>query len=290
MKGFEPSFVRIFSFILLTFVWIITGASCNLSSRLNPDISSQAPFSLDETPTATTSLISTSTVTPSKTLSSTPTPTETHTPAPSQTRLPTMTELPSRTPTETPTPTITPTYAILRGKVLQQSNCRYGPGAPYLYKYGLYPDTVLEIIGRNELGTWVVIRAIGGTNPCWVKASLLQIRGDVMSVAPTYLPLPQSPYYGPPTGVSAVRNGNDVTIAWNAVFLRAGDDSEQVPYLIEAWICTQGKLVFTPIGSYATLVTIQDEPGCSEPSHGWLYAAEKHGYTTGVTIPWPQQP
>jgi hypothetical protein len=146
---------------------------------------------------------------------------------------------------------------------------------------------VLEVIGRNDLGTWVVVRAIGGTNPCWVKASLLEIRGDVMSLAPTYLPLPQSPYYGPPTGVSAVRNGTEVTISWNPVILRAGDDSEQVPYLIEAWVCVQGKLVFTPVGSYATLVTVQDEPGCSEPSHGWLYAAEKHGYTSGVTIPWP---
>lgn len=290
MKGVKPSVMRFFSFILVAFVWIITGASCNLFSRLNPGVSSQAPVFVVETPTGSASLIPTISFTPSLTLSPTPVPTETYTPVPTRTPTQTLTELPTQTPTETPTPTITPTYAILRGKVLQQANCRYGPGAPYLYKYGLYPDTTLEIIGRNDLGTWVVIRAIGGSNPCWVKASLLQIKGDVMSLAPTYLPLPPSPYYGPPTGVSAVRNGSAVTIAWNAVILRAGDNSEQVPYLIEAWVCTQGKLVFTPIGSYTTLVTIQDEPGCSEPSHGWLYAAEKHGYTTGVTIPWPRQP
>jgi hypothetical protein len=174
--------------------------------------------------------------------------------------------------------------------VLEQSNCRYGPGAPYLYKYGLYPNTVLEVIGRNDLGTWVVVQAIGGSNPCWVKASQLEVRGDVMSVAPTYLPLPMSPYYGPVTGVSAVRNGDEVTIAWNPVILRAGDDSEQIPYVVEAWICKDGELVFTPVGSYATLVNIQDEPGCSEPSHGYVYAAEKHGYTRGVTVPWPKQP
>jgi hypothetical protein len=154
----------------------------------------------------------------------------------------------------------------------------------------LYPDTVLEVIGRNDLGTWVVVQAIGGSNPCWVKASLLEVRGDVMSVAPTYLPLPMSPYYGPVTGVSAVRSGNEVTVSWNPVILRAGDDSEQIPYVIEAWVCKDGELIFTPVGSYATLVTITDEPGCSEPSHGYVYAAEKHGYTRGTTIPWPTQP
>jgi len=40
------------------------------------------------------------------------------------------------TPTSTPTPTNTPTpVSSLRGTVLEHSSCRYGPGAPYLYKY-----------------------------------------------------------------------------------------------------------------------------------------------------------
>jgi hypothetical protein len=179
---------------------------------------------------------------------------------------------------------------ILRGEVLQLSNCRYGPGVPYLYKYALIEGSNLEVIGRNDLGTWVLVRAIGGVNPCWVKASLMKIKGDVMRVAPTYIPLPPSPYYGPATGVSAARKGDEVIVSWNAVHLRAGDDSEQYPYLIEAWVCTKGQLVFTPVGSYATMVTISDEPGCSSASHGRLYAVEKHGYTKGVEIPWPAPP
>jgi hypothetical protein len=171
--------------------------------------------------------------------------------------------------------------------VLEQANCRYGPGAPYLYKYYLVPGSNLEIIGRNELGTWILVQAIGGNNPCWVNASLMEIRGDVMTVAPTYLPLPQSPYYGPLTGVSAVRQGNEVIISWNELVLRAGDDSEQYDYLIEAWLCQNGQLVFMSIGSYATIVNVLDEPGCIEPSHGRVYGVEKHGYTNWVTIPWP---
>lgn len=175
----------------------------------------------------------------------------------------------------------------MRGKILEQANCRYGPGAMYLYKYGVYPDYVMDIIGRNEIGDWVVVQAIGGNNPCWVKASLIDIRGDVMTVEPMVLPLPRSPFYYPPTGVSAVRDGNTVTVSWYAIKLRAGDDSEQTPYVVEAWVCMNGKIVFTPVGSWGTTVTVIDEPGCSEPSHAQLLAAEKHGYTVPVEIPWP---
>lgn len=202
---------------------------------------------------------------------------------------PTTTRTPTRTaiPTDTPTVTITPTYAILRGRVLELSNCRYGPGAPYLYKYALIEGSNLEVIGRNERGTWVLVRAIGGNNPCWVKASLMEINGNVLSVEPTYLPLPMSPYYGPLTFYSAAREGDDVTILWRGIQLRPGDDSGQYPYLIEAWLCQGGELIFTPIGSYETAIKVVDEAGCREPSHARLYAVEKHGYTRWVEIPWP---
>ena len=215
---------------------------------------------------------------------------------PSATPSPIPTQVPSMTPTGTlvpsptgiPSPTITPTYSILRATVLEQANCRYGPGAAYLYKYGLYPGYYIEVIGRNEIGTWVVIQAIGGTNPCWVKASLLVIKGEVMSLAPMSLPLPESPYYGPLTGVSAMRAGNSVIISWNPLILRAGDDSLQYPYLVEAWICQDGKLIFSPIGSWDTILKVQDEAGCSQASHARIYGVEKHGYTAWVNIPWPQ--
>ena len=220
------------------------------------------------------------------------TPTQPFTPIPSptgtQTATNTDTPAPSPTPTDTPTATITPTYAILRGEVREQANCRYGPGYPYLYKYGVYAGYVMEVIGRNELGTWLLIQAIGGSNPCWLKATLMEVRGDIMSVAPAYIPLPPSPYYAPPTGVFAVRHGDEVTISWDPLFLRAGDDSEWFSYLVEAWACQAGRLVFTPLGSYETFITVRDEAGCAEASHGRLYGAEKHGYTRWVEIPWPQ--
>lgn len=263
------------------------GAACKPSTpsgEINP-VSTAALSSPATNPTSTNQIVILPTISfpPSQTVQ----PTQTSSPSPTPTSTLTPTVTPSQTPKQTFTPTVSPTYAILRATVLEQANCRYGPGAAYLYKYGLYPGFNIEIIGRNEPGTWVVIQAIGGSNPCWVKASLMNIKGDVMSLAPASLPLPQSPFYGPLTGVSAVREGDNVIISWNTLTLRAGDDSLQYPYLIEAWLCQNGQLTFTPIGSWETIVTVQDEPGCSEPSHARVYGVEKHGYTAWVTIPWP---
>jgi hypothetical protein len=223
-------------------------------------------------------------------IAETATPSPAFTPTISPTSTPTPRPSPTQTPTQTLTPSITPTYAILRGEVLVRSNCRYGPGAPYLYKYGLVAGSNLEVIGRNDLGTWILVRAIGGNNPCWVKASLMNLRGDVMTVAPTEIPLPPSPYYGPLKGVSANRVGDEVSIFWSPLVLRAGDDSGQFPYVVEAWVCQDGQLVFTPFGTYATALKVTDQAGCSEPSHGQVRGAEKHGYTIPVEIPWPQHP
>jgi hypothetical protein len=212
-------------------------------------------------------------------------PSATFTQEPTATITPTQTE--TLVPSVTPTATVTPTYAILRGEVLVRSNCRYGPGAPYLYKYGLVVGSNLEVFGRNELGTWILVRAIGGNNPCWVKASLMDVKGDVMSVEPTYIPLPASPYYRPISSVSATRSGEEVTITWNGSRLRPGAETAQAPYLVEAWLCQAGQLIVTPVGSYTNSLTLQDEKGCAEPSHGRVYIVEKHGYTRPIEIPWP---
>ncbi len=218
-----------------------------------------------------------------------PKPTSTTSPLPSATDNPTSTQLPpsTQTPTLPPTDTPIPTYIVLRGEVLERSNCRYGPGAPYLYKYGLVPGSNLEVIGRNDLGTWILVRAIGGDNPCWVKASLMELQGQVMNLEPTYLPLPASPYYKPPYGVQAERQGDQVVVKWVWVSLRAGDETAESPYLIEAWLCQAGQLVFTPIGPLGPEVTMTDEQSCPEPSHGRIALVEKHGYSQWTEIPWP---
>jgi hypothetical protein len=197
------------------------------------------------------------------------------------------------TSTDTPSPTIIPTYTILRGKVnVDKVSCRYGPGAMYLYLYGMVKGATQDIIGRNDNGSWVLTKSRGDVISCWVKADLMDINGDVMSVAPVHpddYNLPKSPFYGPLTNVTAKRNENDVVVSWNPLILRAGDDSLQTPYVLQVWVCRSGQLIIESVGSYQTLVNVLDEPGCTQLSHGRITAAEKHGYTKFVEIPWPQQ-
>jgi hypothetical protein len=270
--------------LVILIMWTLT--ACNASKTVSGTPSQSIVQGVLNSTSTNFATSQASTLAPSYTATHRPTETQVLKPTTTPTR--TSTSSPTQTQSDTATPSITPTYAILRGTVLEQANCRYGPGAAYLYKYGLYPGYNLEIIGRNEKGTWVVIRAIGGTNPCWVKASLMDIHGDVISLAPASLPLPQSPYYGPLTGVSAVRDGSMVIISWNSLQLRAGDDSLQYPYLVEAWLCQDGQVSFFPIGSWDTILTVQDDPGCDEASHARVYGVEKHGYTAWVNVPWPK--
>lgn len=223
-----------------------------------------------------------------------PTEAATDTPPPSETPTPPPTETATRTPTatETFTPTITPTYAILRASVVPDKlSCRFGPGAMYLFKYGLLATARMDVIGRTEDGSWALILSRGDrpANACWAKTDLLEIEGDIFAAAPVdvHVMLPWSPYYPPLTGVAAARSGDTVSVFWNPLVLRAGDDSGQTPYILEAWVCVGGQIVFTPVGSYQTSAQVTDEPGCAEPSHGRVLAAEKHGYTRWVEVPWP---
>jgi hypothetical protein len=79
------------------------------------------------------------------------------------------------------------------------------------------------------------------------------------------------------------------------------EDANRPRYLIEAWVCRDGRLQFEPSGwpqpwkvanSYVegqpVTAAIKDEKGCSEQSHARLYLAWKHGYTTPIDLlPWP---
>lgn len=226
-------------------------------------------------------------------------PTDAATAIPSSTPEPTATQIFTPTATFTPTlspspsPTPIPTYTNLRGEVLERANCRYGPGAPYLYKYGLVAGSNLEIIGRLDDANWIQIQAIGGDNPCWVKASLMEVTGDIFSVKPVYpdkAPLPVSPYYEPLTLRDIIREGNQVTIRWYGQTLRAGDEEfTNAPfYVAEIWACEEGIFKFTPYALWQEDITITDEKGCDQASHGRVYFSEKHGYTGPTEFEFPE--
>ncbi len=261
----------------------LTLFGCNLFANVPPGISATAtsaslPFPSD-TPLVLTATLLPHTLTPTSAPTSTETPTETQPP----------------TPAETDTPTITPTFAILRGTVnVEKVSCRYGPGPDYLYLYGMVQGANQDVIGRTDTGKWVLTRSRGDTKSCWVKAEFLTINGDVMSVEMVYPDkftlLRSSQRYLFPWNVAAIRSGDKVTITWESEARRPGDeeDATSVLYMVEVWVCQGGQLIFTPIGTSIPQVSVTDEAGCAEASHGRVYFVEKHGYTGPSQIPWPQ--
>src|SRR3990170_6598858 len=114
-------------------------------------------------PTASRTVVPPGTPTAAATATSTLSPTPADTPTPAGP--PTETLRPSRTPSITPTPTFDPP----EGRVLQQANCRYGPGGAYLYEWGLYPANHVDILATNQLGDWYYIHPWYFQGDCWVR-------------------------------------------------------------------------------------------------------------------------
>ena len=247
---------------------------------------SQAQATLAPVPTKPVSLPAEITPTSTTTSLNTPTSTAISTLTPSITATFTSSATPTFTPTVTITPTITQTLPPPEGFVsVAQANCRYGPGWAYLYKFGLYEGISVEIQGRTERGDWVYVLPLWYETGCWIKADLLEITGDVFSVEPYYGTLPFSDIYPPPWITEVSRNGDEVFIAWSDVRMTA---DKYRGYLLETWLCQDGELVFTPVNIDGLWTTFTDEPGCSEPSWGRIYSAEKHGYSKWRLIPWPE--
>jgi hypothetical protein len=154
------------------------------------------------------------------------------------------------------------------------------------------------VIGKAETagGPWLYIQAKGYDRPCWVNAKFLQVNGDASTLTQVYpeqapLILFYHDNFPPVTNVSASRSGDRVDVSWSGYELALGDreSAESPQYLVEFWTCQAGGIVFTSYGAFEEAAVIQDEAGCSEPSHGQVYIAHKDGYVGPVAIPWPAQ-
>lgn len=235
---------------------------------------------LTDIPAITATLIPS--YTPTRTSTSTATNTRTPTPSPTATLTPTQ----SPTPTESLTPTITPTptYTFPTITVLMQANCRYGPGKAYLYAWGMYTGDTGTVWGRNSSGTWLWIQPDNISYQCWIAASVVEIHGDIFTLRVAPVRLPHSTLYGPPQGITAVRDGSSVTISWQSAGMTEDDNRG---YMIEANVCQDGNLVWMAVATMDTFYTFTDETNCSQASNALLYTVEKHGYTDPVPIPWP---
>ncbi len=221
-----------------------------------------------------------------------PTATTTFTPeatfTPSITLTPTVTL--TSTITFTPTISATPTFSFPTVVVNKQAHCRYGPSVAFLHAADLYPGDTGSVNGRFEYSGWLYIKFDKLKYYCWVAPSVVDVSGDVGTLYYTEPDLQSIGYsnYAAPQNISAVRNGDEVTIQWDQVNMTADHDRG---YLIIAFVCQDGNYLWWTDSypdQYTTSYTVRDEAGCPVPSEGLLYTVEKHGFSKPAQIPWPQ--
>ena len=223
-------------------------------------------------------------------------------PIPTASALPSLTMTASLTSTLTFTPTITetsgpsatPTFNFPSVTVNKQAHCRYGPNIAYLHAADLYAGDTGTVRGRIQpnLSKWLFVKFDKLKYFCWVAPSVVDVVGDINTIkiatfTDNYLPGP-SVLYKAPHGVSAVRDGKNVTISWEVVPMTDDDDRG---YFLDIFVCQKGAYLWYPVAldnRDKTSYTIKDEAGCPEPSGGKLYAVEKHGYTKPTIINWPK--
>lgn len=267
-------------------------------------------------PTAVPPVVATASVTPSPTSTLTLTPTLTVTPTETATEPPT----PTPSPTETPTPQ-GPFMATV--VVPEYLACRYGPGDAYLFDglVTLKNGAPVQVQGWTDTasGPWALITyappfTTQQLKPCWASPRYLKMDGNLLALPrmdpDIVLPYFTDPRYvpsrfPPPSGVAGSRTGNLVTITWTGVdldWIDATHNDRESPnspiFLIETWTCQSGQMVFTAQGwttpydpgqpTVSGAVQVQDDSGCSEPSHGRVFLAHKDGYVgPSDVIPWP---
>jgi hypothetical protein len=176
---------------------------------------------------------------------------------------------------------------------VDMASCRFGPGGGYLLRTTLYKDDLVEVTGyMYQNDNWFFLHTVKRPDfNCWVSAELIDLyfdRSQIFPIDDPHLVLPYTTQpYSALKGVRATRAGNIVTVYWESFEYLPGDDSGQNQYLVEAWVCQNGVLVFRAYGTNASQIEIQDEQTCDEPSHARAFGSDKHGYTNWVTVPWP---
>lgn len=167
-----------------------------------------------------------------------------------------------------------------------QAFCRYGPGKAYLPLYDLFQGDKVKIDGRDFINFSLWVQPENQDGHCWAPKSVFEIVGDISTVPVVQPNLPRTPSAMPPTGVRAIRDGDMVTISWDAAdYIPAAD---RRGYLLELFVCQNGFFVWLALNPEENSITIKDEEGCDPQSSGQVYVVNVRGYSDPTPIlPWP---
>lgn len=94
------------------------------------------------------------------------------------------------TPTAGPTGTVTPTYSVPMLRLLENTNCRTGPGQDYpiVHTYLVWKE--LEIVGAYPQDNyWLVKSPESPTGQCWLWGEYVEVKGSSWTV-PSVTPPP----------------------------------------------------------------------------------------------------
>jgi len=120
------------------------------------------------------------------------------------------------------TPTITPTYSTPMLTVLEQTNCREGPGQDYEVLFTYLAKKKLEIAGRYEpTNFWLVKSPESTTGTCWLWGEYVELSGSYW-VVPTLTP-PPTATIAPPLAPS-VQNWHFDCSGGNVTFTMQWED------------------------------------------------------------------
>jgi hypothetical protein len=131
---------------------------------------------------------------------------------------------PTSTPTIGPTGTITPTFSVPMLKVLEQTNCRTGPGQDYEVVYTYLPFKELQIIGNYpQENYWLIKSPESPKGVCWLWGEYVEVSGSywvVSSVTPpptATIPAPKAPSVSWDYYCSSATGKIDVTLKWSDI-------------------------------------------------------------------------
>ena len=254
--------------ILLILLLLLSLFALMACARVTPSPTIQPTFTATFTPTTSKSPTTTFTLT--------------------STILPTFTKTISPTLTSTITPTATSEFPVVEVNV-QAAHCRYGPTKAFLHAADLYEGDKGFVHGRFQFSNWLYVKWDKLAYMCWVSPYVVDVLGETDQIGYANIGLERIPstLYHPPQNVRASREGELVSIFWDRVSMTEDDDRG---YLIETFVCQEGAYIWWTAridSQFTTTYSVYDEAGCAFPSSGKIYAAEKHGYTEPVIIPWP---
>jgi hypothetical protein len=128
------------------------------------------------------------------------------------------------TPASGPTGTITPTYSTPMLRVIEQTNCRTGPGQAYEVVYTYLPWKELVILGAYpQENYWLVKSPESPKGECWLWGEYVEVSGSywvVSSVTPpptATIPPPRAPSVEWEYFCSSATSQIEVSLEWKDV-------------------------------------------------------------------------